>query len=664
MSSLDDLSEDTREIVRPNRAKNVILRRPISTTNTVTDTGVEIKGYSNSYGGQLVDNDFEEVEKEINGDGDLEITIPSPEVGGDQGGDYLIEYSVEDDTGAADVGKFFYQNGVYRDSDAGNLTNRVSAELERLSGTFSDGQQVEEATNFADISSDNFISMSRLNYNANGANLFNKHNGEPIPYFEGAGTVNFQDQAFSSRESTSIVVLQWNQNFDEIFPVARVSQGENNYLEIFNGKNYIEIRSDFADSIVYEQFTHTSNIAIIACRIDPASGEVFGSVNGEITGDPVPLTGEPFDSGDNGGIGLDPEGQAGDLKLFDLLTYDEALPDEELDRILKQLGYFYVANLAMPNEDTKGRGSPKIENHLLYNEDVMKYDVLAATSPTTSYDFSSDSKVLEWTHSREAASVAFNSHRKSAVGTTGNDVLRLTSNGELIWEYEGHSDRVSAVECGAHENVYSGSEDGTVKKIGRRGDEIWNFNAHTASVTDVALFRDLAVYSASEDNSVRRIIENDGSEDTTGGWPFTGHLDTVNCLEVDKSEKIYTGAANGEFRVIDNDGNEAYIETLFGGSSIEDLAVRNGNVYAISGNEIKKLQASNGDEDWNQTAEDDSTLEAVAVHPGGHVFVSDTTNNLIIEFDDTGSKVTDFTIQRPAFDLSIQPGTFEPHWKS
>lgn len=656
--SLSELSTDTREVVQPNRAKEVILRRPVSTSNDIENIDVDITGYSNSYGGQLVDNAFEEIENQINGDGDLEITVPSPEVGGVQGGDYVVNYSVEDSSGAVDEGKLFYQNGVYSDTAAGNLTNRVSAELERLSGTFADGQKVEEATNFANLGGD-FISMSRLTYNSSGSE-YTKHNGEPIPYFTGAGTVNFEDQAFSSRDSTAIVVLQWPQNFDEFFTVARFSQGNKTYLEVRNGKNYIEIQSDFADSIVYEQFTYASNIAILACRIDATEGQVFGSVNGEITGGPVGITTDSFDSA-KGGLGLDPEGQAGDLKLFDLLTYDEALSDEDLDRILKQLSYFYKANLTSPNEDAPGRGSSKIQNHLFYDEDVMKYDVLTATSPATSYDVSSDNKTSEWTHSRDAASVSFNSHRKSAVGTEDNDVLRLTSEGERIWEYTGHSGRVSAVECGKHENVYSGSADGTVKKIGRRGDEIWNFDVPTSPVTDIAVFRDLAVYSASED-TVRRIVENDGSEDTAAGWPFTGHLDTVNCLEVDKDEKIYTGAANGELRAIDNDGNEFYMETL--ASSIEDLAVRHDSLYVVFGNEIKKLEASNGAEVWAASAEDDSTLEAVAVHPSGSVFVSDTTNNLIIEFDDTGSKVTDFTVQRPASDLSIQPGTFEPHWQS
>lgn len=656
--SLSDISTDTREVVRPLRSKKVKLTRPVSTSNDIENIDVDITGYSNSYGGQLVDNAFEEIENQINGDGDLEITIPSPEVGGVQGGDYVVNYSVEDSSGAADEGKLFYQNGVYSDAAAGDLTNRVSAELERLSGTFANNQEVEEATNFANLGGD-FISMSRLTYNSIGSE-YTKHNGEPIPYFTGAGTVNFEDQAFSSRDSTAIVVLQWPQNFDEFFTVARLEQGDKTYLEVRNGKKYIEIESDFADSIVYEQFTYASNIAILACRIDATEGQVFGSVNGEITGGPVGITTEPFDSA-KGELGLDPEGQAGDLKLFDLLTYDEAISDEDLDRILKQLSYFYKANLTSPNEEVRGRGSPKIQNHLFYDEDVMKYDVLTATGPATSYDVSSDSKTSEWTHSREAASVSFNSHRKSAVGTEDNDVLRLTSEGDRIWEYAGHSGRVSAVECGKHENVYSGSSDGTVKKIGRRGDEIWNFDVPASPVTDIAVFRDLAVYSASGD-IVRRIVENDGSEYTEDNWPFTGHFDTVNCLEVDKDEKIYTGAANGELRAIDNDGKKSYRETF--ASSIEDLAVRHDSLYVVFGNEIKKLEASNGAEVWTASAEDDSTLEAVAVHPSGSVFVSDTTNNFIIEFDDTGSKVTDFTVQRPASDLSIQPGTFEPHWQS
>lgn len=649
--SLKNTSQSSREIVRPNRFKRVLLKRPVS--EDAVSGEANITGYSNSFGGQLVDESFEPVETSVS-DGEIEIAIPSPEVGGVQGGDYVIEYSVENESGDGSVDRFFYQNGVYSDESAGNLTNRVSAELERLSGTFANRQNVKKPTNFADLDG-NFPEFSNgFEYQSENEN-FQKHDGESIPYFSGSGTLNFRNPAFSSRASTVIGVFQWNQNVNESFTVARLLQGGKNYFELKNAQRYIEVDSGFVDSILYEEFTHQSNILVVACKIDPEKQIGNGFVNGEITNDPVSINSKTFSSGD-ASLEINPEGKAIEPKLFDFITYGGAVPDKKLDKIIKQLGYFYGADLSKVNQDTFGRGSPKIQNHLFYDDKVMNYDVLIGNSPVTKLNF--DVTITEWTHPRKANAVAFGSRGRSSVGTKNNDVIRLASGGDLIWEFTGHGDTVSSVECGKYDSVYSASKDGTVKKIGPRGSEVWNFGGHSGEVTDLALFRDLAVYSVSKDQTVRRIVENTGDEDSSD-FPFTGHLSEVNCVEVDKNEIIYTGAENGELRVLDDSGNEVYMKSPV--SSVKDLAVRRNSLFVLSPSEVKNLKTINGKEVWKYSGGDIYT--SVAVHPNGPIFVS-TASGLIVKLSEQGEEITTFDSETPVSDISVQPGTYEPHWQS
>lgn len=649
--SLKNTSQNSREIVRPNRFKRVLLKRPVS--EDAISGEANITGYSNSFGGQLVDENFKPVEVSIS-DGEIEIVIPSPKVGGVQGGDYIIEYSVENESRNELVDRFFYQNGVYSDEFAGNLTNRVSARLEQLSGTFANRQNVENPTNFANLDESFPKFSNNFKFQSESKN-FQKHDDESIPYFFGTGTLDFKKPAFSSRASTIIGVFQWEHDFNKIFTVARLLQGGKSYFEIKNGQRNIEIHSDFVDSVLYKNSAYQSKIVVIACKTN--SEEKIGTAfaNGEISNSPVSINSKTFSSGD-AVLQLNPEGKASGLKLFDLITYDGAVSDNNLDKVVKQLGYFYGANLSKVNQDTFGRGSPKIQNHLFYDNKVMNYDVLIGNSPAAK--LGSDLDITEWTHPRKANAVAFGSRGRSTVGTKNNDVIRLSSDGDLIWEFTGHGDTVSSVECGKYDPVYSASKDGTVKKIGPRGNEVWNFGEHSGEVTDLALFRDLAVYSVSKDQTVRRIVENTGDEDSSD-FPFTGHLSEVNCVEVDKNEIIYTGAENGELRVLDDSGNEIYIKSSV--SSVKDLAVRRDNLFVLGPNKVKNLQTTDGKQIWKYS--DGGIYTSVAVHPNGPIFVS-TASGLIVKLSEQGEEITTFDSETPVSDISVQPGTYEPHWQS
>lgn len=699
--NLKDLSTDSRQIVDPSRFDEVVIERPIAIQDSPTEDQIEVDltGYSNEFGGQLVDRDYEIVDKNINGNGNLEITLSTAD--GVQGGDYLAEFSLAQDGDTTDIGKFFYQNGVFDASTAGNLTHRISAELERFSGTFTDGQRVENATNFADIGGD-FIGMSRLQYSTT-SSLFRKHGGEPIPYFEGAGSIVFPDNPFSSRESTTFAVFEWNRSevIDKNFIVSRLIQGDNIFFELRNEQDYIVVDSDYSTKILYGGLgPSASNIIVVSFRINTESGKATASVNREITDEPQALTGQSFGTGEPQ-FTLDPEGEINGLRTFDILTYDSYLTDEQVNKVAKQLSYFYSADLTSPRKDKIGQGSPKVQNHMFYDEEVLKYDLLVADNPARSYDISVDPPIKEWSAEDSADSVAFNSHQRSVIGTSSGDVIFLTSDGEEIWRFEGHEQRVTSVEAGRQYGAYSGSNDGTLRKVGKRGNEVWNFNAFEDgfAVKDVALFKDLAVYGAGSDGTVRRIIENDGSESWTYDWIGDSFDPEVNAIAVDKEERIFAAADNGELLRLTSDGDEVYKKVPFeeefadeftgefDETPLEDVTVDEDSIYVTSGGYIKKL-SKDGVEEWGseeplEISGTEAELGPVEVYPKsdsvyafGFVPQGFDQKGAIFEINGDGSggvNASEFLksdseggnlFTERVFDLSIQPGSYEPHWNS
>jgi hypothetical protein len=693
--SLKNVSNDAREIVEPNNFDKIIIERPISSESPPSEEDIEVnlKGYSSNFGGQLVDRNYKIVEKSVNENGNLEIAVSTSD--GEQGGDYVVEYSVEDDTGTVDNAQFFYQNGVYPVSDAGNSTFRISSELERFSGTFVNNQTVQEATNFANVGGD-FVEMPDLDYLTTGSS-FRKHSGEPIPYFEGNGIVTFPSNMFSSRASTALIALQWEQNFDKSFIVAQIRQGNKNYVEIRNEQNVIEVQSDFANGSIYEAFQYAGNIIVVSCVIDPENSQVSGSINREITKPPQTLTGEAFSSG-LPRINLDPEGELGQVKLFDVITYDEVISEENLNRISKQLSYFYGADMispgleetgSFPRKDKIGSGSPKIQNHIFFNEDILKYDVLLAGNPVESYDVSVDPAIREWNFPATGSAVAFNAHRKAVVANQeSNDVSLVTSDGEEIWSFGGHSNIVNAVESGKQYRVYTASEDGTVRKIGKEGNEIWNYDniPDGESFRSLALYDELALYVGTSDGTVRRIVESDGSEDWTVDLIEDSTNPLVDVIEVNRSEQIFAGCANGEIRSFNKDGNELFntipFEEEFTESGtfqedpITDLAVIEDNLYVTSASQsesyIAKIDAVNGNIYWKigpvQIQNTKAELQSVGVHPNGSVFVYgkefNGSDGRLFKIKDGEIVAEPVEISGDVRDISIQPGTPEPHWKS
>ena len=662
---MKSLANETREVQKPDSQTRVLKLTRTAKSDvgppSLADWGVE--GYSSPFGGQLLSVPDVSVETTSRQEGnqhflDIEFEINTSTA--PAGSDFVFEYEI-DDGNSVETSQFFYQNGVYPSAqatgDESEYAFRVSAELERISGTYTDEQKAEKPTDFSDISqrgSSNLVYVSE-------SSPFKKHGSEPIPYFRGPGTIEAPQQTFSSRNATCILVLHWNQNHAQNFPVARVKQGGNTYLEVWNAQSDIELRSDFAENRLYRSSTHVGEVLIAECKLNASENRAKGSVNREITEKSSSFSGSSFSSGQVQ-IEIDPQSKNVQAKLFDSLFYSEDVGNNTIDKLAKQLSYFYKADTTSPSIETVGEGSPHVQNHLFFDSEVQEFDMYIASNPVKRFD---QGGTEVWSFSGDGLSVATDSRFSPAVGTSVNaNVHRLSPKGNPIWTFEGHTSAVEAVETGIETYTYSASLDGTVKKIGPEGTPVWNFGNHNGAVRDIALFSDVAVYSGGADNTVRRIVDSTGSQD----WKFEGHLDTVTAVEVDSDERIYTSAANGEIRALDNDGNEIYLvaPASAGTPNIHDISVNENHLYAVTTSKIFKLDKIDGSIIWDRVAyKSDSSknpsLSAVATRPEGGIAVAENSENLVILFDENGDVEDSFPSPGTTHDISIQPGSFEPH---
>jgi len=657
--ALSSIANESRESIEPNSINEVTFTRTAkSTVSTPNLVDFEVRGYSNEFGGQKVEQIDVSVATQERTEGseyflDIDFTFDTTSSGA--GSDFVVEYTVED-SNSTEVNNFFVKNGVYSaSSPSSNLSFRASAELERISETFADEEDAEELTDFSDTSrrapSDfQFISSS---------SPFSKHSGEPVPYFSGSGSLEFPNSAFSSRNSTAIIALQWNQERAKDFPVAQLKQGGNTYFEIRNAQNEVELHSDFATSVLYSSSTYRGEILIAECRV--SDSEVFGSVNGEITSSPSGLTGS-FSSGDTT-LEVNSNNESIAPKIFDVIVYENATNSKELDRVAKQLGYFYKVDLAAQNVITKSSGSRPIEEHLFYNQKFEQYDMIWASGNVRRYD-QSGSEIWNF-KSTTAESVAVDSRQTVAVGSEDGDVYKLDRNGDSIWKFTGHSDVVNSVELSRESNIFSGSEDSTVKKLDLFGNTVWNFGHHSSAVNDLAVYEDQAVYTASDDETVRRLSFENGTET----WSYNDHLSEVLFVSVDREEVVYSVASNGELRAIDNDGNQLYLVDSFDSDvSIEGMAISYNSIYLLGDDTIKKFDSSDGSLIWkNQIFESNdlktAVLSSVAVSSNGSVFVGENSEDKILELDEEdGTKISEISVPNTTTQLAVQPGTFEPHW--
>lgn len=585
----------------------------------------ETKGYATPEGTQLVSVPSLEVSTTESGS-ELDITFTLDPSEGTEGEDYLIEYTVTDGT-QEKTNQLFFQNGLYPARFEGDLIGRLSGELERLSSTFSDLEEGSEPTDFSDVTrrlTGDFQFVS-------GSSSYEKHGGEPVPYFKPESSSFELPESFSSREATIFLVLDFDRNPGQNFPVLNVEQGGNKYLEVRNQQGNVELASDFADSNLVS--SSASGKVLVECRIDGQN--VKASVNRKEM-----KTGLNLQGYNSGTLSLNFNAP---VQLFDAIFYDEPA---EIDRVSKQLSYLYSLDLT----DVNPRFGSKVQNHLFFKSSHLDYDMKVATTQKL-FEYSSTGD-LSWLFDTPTTAVSATGSERTVAGTSPDyDVVLFGSDGLPVWVFEGHSSTVTSVLFSPERFVYSSSEDGTIKKISEEGVAIWNFGSHGGAVNDLAVSGG-SVYSASSDQTVRKI---DGGSET---WSYGGHVAEVTSISVSRNEVLFSGAANGELRAVSQSaGNEIYLTQPYT-VALTDVAYADGGLYVSSSSGIKRLDPDTGTEVWAT----DLAAEALAVSPENVIHVLADKVYTLDPAD--GSEVRSFEYgDGNPNDLSVQPGPFEPNWQ-
>ena len=86
-------------------------------------------------------------------------------------------------------------------------------------------------------------------------------------------------------------------------------------------------------------------------------------------------------------------------------------------------------------------------------------------------------------------------------------VIKISPEGQKIWEFTGHTDEVSSVAVSPDGSIYSGGFDKRVIKISPEGQKIWEFIGHTNWVRSVAVSPDGSIYSGGRDAKVLKIFD-------------------------------------------------------------------------------------------------------------------------------------------------------------
>ena len=107
------------------------------------------------------------------------------------------------------------------------------------------------------------------------------------------------------------------------------------------------------------------------------------------------------------------------------------------------------------------------------------------------------------------------SNKRDLYFADGNKVIKISSSGQKIWEFTGHTGIVQALAADSQGNVYSGGYDNKVIKISSSGQKIWEFTGHTGAVQALAVDGQDNIYSGGSDNKVFK-IKQEGEEKIVG----------------------------------------------------------------------------------------------------------------------------------------------------
>lgn len=655
------IGQGPREVVSPSDGEVTFRRTAFNEDGEkVTLDNFEVEAYSSEIGGRAVlDPDVTVTTSSSMDSGtfvlniDFTVDIDS----GPAGADYLFRYTVSDDSFTRSF-EFFHQNGLFNTGFNGNLKTRLSAEHDDIRDTFDDGDTGVVPTNFT--TTDNWnVATGSLEYVGSSSPLL-KHESEPVPFFRvGDDPVQLDgisDQLTSSATSV-YAVLQWDQDTSGVFPVFQLTQSGDVVAEVVNDASTIEIDSDLATAPVYNSGTYAGSPVLLEFRLD---SEVRGSGNREISSGPVSRN-SGVTPGSNT-VELNPNGEPIDLKLFELLVYDEDIgASRGPDRVASYESYFYNLDMTFDTKQVvdQGRGSPDIANHLYFEEDKLENDVyVAGGGNVTKLNEDGTTDVSETFSNAKAV-------RTDSQGflyvVDDTQTTKLAPDFTEVWSVSETSNSISVDNEGF---VYVGTA-----KIGPEGNvedlEATITGLNVTSVSDVVATSGGTVYIGGDlhlpsgSYSIVK-IEEDGSAE---GVTTPSDVALGPRLTVGLDGALYTLSDQVAKKFVN--GNEQWV---FGGA-IDDGAIevdQNDNLYVNSNGDgvVKIVQTASGpSQEWSSDASSIANAVDVTTDSDDSVYVLG--SDRLEKFTQPGSAPLlewSFTNLTNAELFDVDPGRISSHW--
>lgn len=174
--------------------------------------------------------------------------------------------------------------------------------------------------------------------------------------------------------------------------------------------------------------------------------------------------------------------------------------------------------------------------------------------------------------------------------TDSGKVERITEDGNTVWTFSGGGS--SFIDTSKNLNTYYSDGNRNIRELDKDGNRVWINSFPTIAGEDIAEGGGF-VYIATG-STVRQLSKQNGNQQRTINFG-----NEVAALEADDNENVYVGTDNSEVEKYDSNGN---LQWSFGGlfDLARDLNFGKGHVYAATAsNFVRKINASNGTEDWN-----------------------------------------------------------------
>ena len=191
---------------------------------------------------------------------------------------------------------------------------------------------------------------------------------------------------------------------------------------------------------------------------------------------------------------------------------------------------------------------------------VRKYDTTTGNEITNNWPFTGNSGAVYGIAADPVNgyvySVGSYGYLRKINANTGNEV---TSDN---WPVKANNGAISSVTVDKNGYIYSVFDSLIHKFDPSTGSKIWSSNSSNYPVS-VAVDNNGYAYVGTTNSTVHKYSVTDGTEITSGGWPFDKHTGGVRNIAAAVDGTVYTGSRDDTVKKINSDGTEAWTYTGF-----------------------------------------------------------------------------------------------------